>query len=781
MGLTTVSLAFSLLAPSIGVKFDEPAQTLEQLMPKLSEWTGQKLTVGSLMAKDVVLVRVMGADYNEVLAKLVKTVGGIWTKTSDGLRLDRDMQLEAKEILDANRERAEYLKAEIAKLVVEFNKQPTFDPAKLRENAEAMIGQFQQGQQGQPSQPGQPRQPGGRGMQGMMGMQNSMPGGRAIIQTLSAMRPDELARIVIGQRVVYSSLPTPMQKPLPGNAINIMRAFVADQVKLGAQMGRGRNRGQGQQVQNEQPPASQQVPVPVKSFLIVTRNGFNQGLNFNYVVADNTGAAIGTGNLNLGQDGFRGNQAAQSGGAKSEDAIKLTPLGQASAQALGRTGGPGGRGGFGGQQDQAQVQSPELAKLLRDPVANDPLSLHVSEVLKAASGEKNFIALLPDSFAGSVSQLVRGSVSPDQVITISKDTWKMEVEQTDTWLTIAPLRRYDSRIQRVDRVALKTLLDSIAKKGSVRLDDLAIYATKAPSSGQGGIDAAVVRLLDPASAQAIAQVYSDDREMLVMYAAMGASTRANLARGQKQAVNSVSTNSFGLLASIVFNSQGGPTVAGQNGQANVNQGTEVIARSAAQTGQVPLTLAAPAQQQGRQQGRGGGPGQGFRGGNQNMSVERTEILPRGVPANAIVSMNLRAEPVVKAVNSGSGLARVFSAQMMAGDRARAEMPAPQGGNQPQRPTISWDGYVSGVRSSYTFLFELASGISLVRQLEDTSFDANAKPVAFNQLPAEFQKSVDSRYQQMKEEMTRRSQDPQQRGQRGGGRRGASPGQIPPGP
>lgn len=788
MGLTTLALAAS-LANVQGVTLEAPAQSLAQLMPKLSQATGRSLVAGPLMSSDVVMVSLKDATVDDVLTKLAKTVGGVWTKSGDTLRLDRDMQLEAKEIQSATAERAEYLKGEIAKLVESMNKQPVFDPAKLRADAEALTGQFRQAEQAVQTGQAQPTAPQiARGVQGAMNMQASMPGGRAIIQTLAGMRVEDLAKIGVGQRVVFTSLPTPMQKPLPSSAVTIMRTFIADQQKLGAMMGQGRNRQQGRQQgtagQNASAPQAQQAPAPVpsKSFLIVTRNGFSSGLNLNYVVADANGQQIGTGNMFLGQNNILNFLQPQQEQAKTEGGITLSEMGNAAAQALGRYAAMGRGAGFGGDQQQGQLPNAELIKLLRDPVTNDPLSFHVTEAMKAVAGDSNFIALLPDSMAGTVAQYLRTPKSADQVLKTAKDTWNMEVEQANGWTTVAPARRYDSRVQRVDRVALKSLIDNITKKGAARLDDIAVYATRAPMTNQGGLDTAIIRLVDPASVQTLNQVYNDDREMLLMYASMGASTRANLANGQKQAVNSVSTTSFNLLASMVFNSQGGPTIGGQQRGNNAQSGQTLEANSAQVVGGFSVSLTPALQQQGRQQGRGGGPQQGFRGGGRgNMSTERTEVLAQGVPSNAVVSMQHNQSAVAKAVNSGAGLSRVYSAQMLAGERAIAEAPVQQGGGaRPPRPTISWDGYVTGTRSTYTFLFELAPGITLTRRLEDTSFDANAKPTAFNQLPQDFQRAVDAGYQQIKDERIQREQRAQERNQQGRGGNGRR-GNRPPAP
>ena len=59
-----------------------------------------------------------------------------------------------------------------------------------------------------------------------------------------------------------------------------------------------------------------------------------------------------------------------------------------------------------------------------------------------------------------------------------------------------------------------------------------------------------------------------------------------------------------------------------------------------------------------------------------------------------------------------------------------EAPDPTGGGRPRPATISWDGYMPGVRATYQFVFELAPGITLRRTLEDTSFDTTAQVAGY---------------------------------------------------
>jgi hypothetical protein len=403
--------------------------------------------------------------------------------------------------------------------------------------------------------------------------------------------------------------------------------------------------------------------------------------------------------------------------------------------------------------------------LLKDPVRNEPIALTLGDLWTqvADSQGKNFIALIPDSLINTASGFLRTDRAPDQVLEAAKTSWKMNVTAEENWLTIAPKSRLKSRNERIDRVALKNLIDAIVKKGSPRLDDIALYATRSPVLANGSFDIAIIRAIDPASSQAVSDVYGQDRDMLLLFASLGSGTRQNLAKGQPTPVSSVATTATALVADMTFNSPDGPRVAQQQ-STQANNGA---------SGRVPVLSSLPivgnlfqGQQGGPQVRQGRGPGS--RG---DMNNERTEILPRGVPSGSFLVLQTKNQSVAKAVRKDAGLSRIFTGQSMAFEKSMASAPQPTG-NQNPRPTIAWDGYIAGNQYVYTFVFTLAPGVTLTRTLEDTSFDPGAKPVSADNLPAQFldqmreaQKVIEARMA----EMAQRQQDRggNQQGGRGG--------------
>ena len=154
---------------------------------------------------------------------------------------------------------------------------------------------------------------------------------------------------------------------------------------------------------------------------------------------------------------------------------------------------------------------------------------------------------------------------------------------------------------------------------------------------------------------------------------------------------------------------------------------------------------------------------------QNMSDltrERTEILPNGLPSMVSFKVDVQTQPGVKAIESATGVSRHMSAQQMAGMRALADNP-----NIPAnvRRGPQWDGYIPTTETEYRITWEIAPGITMTRELSDRNIDGNTGPVAYDKLPAAFQNQVADLAARMSERMNNR------RGDGPGERRGRQPG------
>ncbi|MBS1716020.1 MAG: hypothetical protein JST30_16965 [Armatimonadetes bacterium] len=840
--MTLATLAF-LAVTERPVDFTMAASPLEKVVAKLSETTGKRLSVSPTLAQEVVLVDVRQSDPSVLTERIALVTGGKWVKTSEGDRLELDLESDKKERQTALEQRTKLLADEIAKLGAEAAKQGEFDPQQFQKSLEQARQAMEQARNQGGAQGGPPQ-----GLQQIGGMMNAMPANRAILKLLQALRADDLAKIAPGQRVVYTTAPTRMQRMLPSNGVQVMRQFAADQNKLTESMrtlrqqfgraGQGANGGAQRQAGTRTIPQTQQQnvqapPVPSKAFLIVNRVGSNDGLMLQYLVSDATGQIIGQGNMNL--LGFRPPAAlpAATGGTTAEKPFALSDVSMSSISAF-ATGGrmQGGPRGLGTNVPSGRSQMPELKEALAKPDTFDPLSIHVEETIGVLAKESNIVALLPDSLLVDSARTLSRNPAPSQVQAAFEQQWGLEVVNKDGWLTVWPARKFEAREARVDRKALAKAIASAKGPAGLRLDDVANYALKAPAGTNGALDLAVMRAVDPTAGDVLQQAYGDNRDVLMMYAAMTPQTKAALFEGRRMPATSVSNNASALLADLVYNSMDGPRVAatqrvtagpnrqngtagsgrnnGTNGQGRGGRrgggtggGQEVMVHSGlyAQVGPPQQATGQPGQ--GRRGGRGGfaagGPQAGPRGGaagfivqpqgggrggfgtfgGGNAMTERTEVLPTGVPGATTLVVTVRTEQVAKAVQSDSNAARVFTPQSLAMEKAMFDNPV-----QTDRPltNVQWNAYMPGERRMMLFQFTFADGVTMSRMLQDTSYQGSAVS-SLDKLPGDFYSQYQSSYKSAQNqfaEMQRRRQEGGQngRGGRPGGQRGQ---QRPPGP
>lgn len=791
MSISVITLALAALHSASDVTLELQPSTLSSAMATLSKAAGKGLNLSSLLANEVVYVSVKNVDSDEFLKKLADTVGGQWVSTSSGLTLNLDTDSARNDSNLALTERTQKIKQEIEKLVAQLKSTQAITPTEIQKQMESARQQMQNG-----VDPAAMRQ-------NMEGMQIRLPGTRTIFTVLGMMRAEDLARIEHGQRVVFSSSPTPMQKPLPSSASSLMADFVKNQSIFGGIQGRPGGRRGGPENASNQAAQAQTTPPPVpsKAYLIATRQG--QTLNFTYIVASSKGQNLGSANysLTIENSAPQGSASTQGGDTlnlSSESKADLAFLGSGNrfgggfqrmggAMDFGNPGGRpggfgpgGGRAGRGGEGDykgllmsiapqeqpirapqtaratagfssQAQQASPELAKKLSDPVTNEPINLALGEVYHAISEKtgKNVIALIPDAEIAQVSGYLRANHSVNEFIETAKSQWNLSITSEESWLLIRPKDRTEARASRFDRASLKEFLDTVQKKGSARLNDIAKYASKSPNGIPTGLDMQIVRAVIPDSTAIVGQIYANNREMFQILGTMSLATKQNLDSGKVLSVTGLSASAYGLLNKMVFNSFDGSQLVQAT---NVNQ--------------------FPMPQGNQRMGRGNPFGGLF-----DMTAERTEILPSGTPNSSVVVMQSNSQLIVKATANDGKVSRNYTPESMAMEKLSRENTSNFAGPQPT--IVNWDTYAPGTRSQYTFIFTLANGITITRSLDDNSFDESQ---ASKQLPDEFAKAVTASYDQFKERFAQRQEGNPNAdqnatgrfGRRGGGQNGTKP-------
>lgn len=197
---------------SVTVTRRTPATGIEKLVAGIAQETGVPLRVAAGMRGDIVVVAVDKLPARDLLARIAEAAGGRWQLQEGVPILLRD---DAVTKADEGRERAlriDRLQRELRRIAP-----PTgVDAAKTVAEARDLAQQLNR-----PA--GNPQ-----GWERFEKLVQLTPGNRLAVKLLQSIGPAVLADIVPGQRVVFATNPTPMQRPLGSSGDAALRAYAKE-------------------------------------------------------------------------------------------------------------------------------------------------------------------------------------------------------------------------------------------------------------------------------------------------------------------------------------------------------------------------------------------------------------------------------------------------------------------------------------------------------------------------------------------------------------------------
>lgn len=722
------------------VSLDIPPSRLPEALKAIESRTGVSLLAGTPLANEVVMIRVRDVPLADVMNRLAETVGAEWQREGAGYRLSRSVAQEQRDARAAAQARQRAIQKAIDAALAELRRRPRLDEATVRD----MMGEL--------PWPDRPTAPpgGGRGAGerlvpriDLRGALVATPGGRAAAQIASLIGAGELARIEPGQRVVYSTRPTPMQRPLVGAALGIVQRMIEEErvfQEVTLDMVRSRfpaiddAMSRGGRSRNE--PSG-----PIAKVLFIVTPGRAEGrpgrgafrapwqMPVEIVALDAQGRQV---TRNLGLLEISEDEAAPTGDAGGEP-IAFSDEAKAWARAIQFGSRRPGGGPFGGgpiaevvgavfsfgpedQDDSALKVADRLRQAMADPLQNEPLAFYVGPAFLAAAGDENLIASLPDDLLTSLAPAVNAGITTGNLLARAASEWNLDVRREGGWMLVAPENRTAARFARIDRAALAAVLSVVSQGRNLSLDELAAYAARRPR-GATSWDLALWRILNPVSAGTQASQLFGNYEALRLWGLLDTGARQTLLRGQALSLTAIGGPLRAHIDDLVWNSWDGP---------------RQMASGAPATGaasSVSVAAVAPP-------GRRGGP----MGAMMFANVERTELLPNGIPQGATLRLRVAADPAgaVWAQHS-SGQGRILSLGELAFQRARERnpglLPGPDRGPR-------FDLYQPAKSTIYVFELSLAPNVNMVRALNDYQLDPSARPGSYDALPGSIRDRVE---------------------------------------
>ncbi len=733
------------------VTFEARAATTSAVLAELSKVTGVNFMVNGMTGRDVIAVRAKGVPLIDVINGIANATGSGWLEEEAGWRLVRTSADEDAQRSVDQQARAERIRQAILREQGDVRAEGTnFDASKFVTAYEAARNQ----PRNQRSYPRSASQ-------------------RALLTIAASLKPGDLAAIW-DERLVYATSPTRMQRPLPGSATGVIQDYLRNEISLRQIMeSRERNDRRVPYERN----VDRFINAPVgKAHVVVTRSGDN--LQFELTIADMQGDRAVDVSYTLRIDPDQPQNSGPLPGGSGSAPLDLPESVRAAAGSwigppqmmfgaesvtlqladlssqLEVVGGDEMRlrllmeeqvaqamgslievQGFEAQDSGQEV--PAIASTLRTartsmtrPTEIDPLSGHPSDLLWAMYGDENFVACLPDSLVHDTAQFI-GNANATRGMAWQQmlGAWGLTRDKVNAVEILRPADMSDARDRRVSRPALEKLVQHVISTGDLRLDPLAEYALNAPYKGDSvkSLDVRVMRQIREDLDRQIIRVHSEEGDVLRIYGSLSPQARERNASQGGQPVNSLPGSGRDNVYSLVFYSRSGPQIMIPREDGRRGGGVTFAAQVPMEYQQPQRGSIAPIPPQGRM----------TRG-----DIERTDVLPTGIPQGATVQIVMRSSDQVRAIETATGRSRTLSPQALG--QYRAQLEDPRYAERRARMT-QYNAYVPVNRTDYQIIIRLGENITLTRNLTDMAEPPGVNAGGYDSLPADIRSAIDEAY------------------------------------
>ncbi len=572
--------------------------------------------------------------------------------------------------------------------------------------------------------------------------QRGTPEESAITALLADIDPSVLAQIDEGDRIVFSTDPTRMQRSLGGGATEIINNLIQrhdsnvgdkkpdlndalggmteQQADMVRQMMRRQNTGK--------------IGAVAKALLIASNASSGSFLNSDTLgielrLYDAKGKVVFTSTSNLQFDDDNVMQKVMAAAATAAaarlgtptnkpevDNSKKTPIEySADSKALQESV----KGMMVGKWT-VQLKR-ELRQKLFLPNLYDPLSFgETDQVLSYAKYVgKPLVANIPDSASEGIQPFGDGnSTTVESFAEDLKKAVKMQIVQDEAFTVLKPAFPVRARAERLDRLALAALLQATQEKGIPTLDDLANYAAVSPNPMAGGVGSLYLFLFVPGG-MPMGFDGMQSWDMLKFYSQLTPDARASLLNGGKIPLGALS----GLQRTAVER-----MIYGAGAQLSIEDPQKKPSED------VPAWMSMMG---------GGSSAEDYRG-------EPTEVVPNGLPGTGYLEMKGTSEPFAAPMPTGDTSTMAMLGVLGPDELALFKMLRTSPGAEqlsgmfPKFPQLR-----VGERSVMKFSFHLAPLVSIQQTLKDNRLGKDAALYSEDGLPADLQKRVAARTEALK--------------------------------
>lgn len=517
------------------------AAPVARIVAQIGDKVGMPLKASPSMWQEIVLVDVKDVTASALLSRIAQQTSGQWKVVEGVPTLTRDPKAIARDAKDDLARRTALLKTEMAgrraSLTIKLDAE-----SYLREN-KALSDAVQKA-----TGPLTPEL-----LTRSIALNMAQPDQRLITRLCSLIGLQELAAIGPNERVVWSNLPTRVQRPI-GTFLPALAAY-ADENASWVQIQRKLSERQmeetkGEEVEGEgvaQEPAVPPRPA-VRLLLAVARPGdiMSGGLSVSAMFLDDAGRTVMHVFGNLLNDVGSPTGPANYGKTLTGP-IEFSPESKKLNEVM--------RLRFSDGDTEGKITDQAVLDRVLRPEEFDPLDGGCSDALFSVSKalDKNVVAVIPDVagffflFAGE-QEMTIGSFL-DQMVAARI----LRLSEDGDWLKIMPDDLTLARRMRADRTVLGKFVRLAYEKSNLSLDDTAAFCASHEDAPFSSISLFTMMMV---LGDRIASLGSGNWQMLSLWGRLTADQKRTLRGGGQLSLGSLSSRQIDLVRQMVFGAEG---------------------------------------------------------------------------------------------------------------------------------------------------------------------------------------------------------------------------------
>lgn len=664
-------VAVALQHDSLPVNLVSRGGTVESIVQLVSKSTGVSLGTVPETGQEIVLVSLRNAPLKEFKDRLAAAIGASWKDEHGVSRLIRTRKQFDDQTAAERDLRIDEVKIGLANLKKRVEAQPSFDAGAAHALALELDGINTKYKGHLSDSPG---------LKARIALEPRSPTGRLVVSIVGALTPEEIADVGLGERIVYSTTPTPtpMQRGVTADLSALINRYesehqtYADELKR-FPVGKGFAQRSGDETEIRASDVSQVV-------FAIERSPYNPNLTVRLSLVRQDGSIIAgaTSLLDLGE-------AKRTDSSLGSGKQELSPSSKALMGAIGQL-----------QKGKTFMGDKDLLAKLVEPEKFDPLSFVAADGVLGLANGRNVIACIPDD--GFVEPAFMAMADPTHIDLAKFSNWltnKCEVRVTGDWFVASPRRKVLTRELRVDRHVMGQFFRTSIENGGVSLDATSDLVSKMPRDYMDSIVPMMAFFLLP---DLNAGVSDRNVEFLRVYGQITQEQRLALKNGHPVSVSVLGAASKAELNHLIYRADSPLQVS---------------------------TFSAP--------------GQPNTEPAETISSEITVALPRGIPDRATLSMTFNSANAVLLDGGSSPSANYVP--MTAQSLAYILFSGQKADPTDKREQVHIERYRYGQTRALTFNLSITESISSNSEFHETNFPRKTESIPFAQLPDAFKKAV----------------------------------------